>query len=129
MRCRNARRSSTLALSPRDPAYRGRYEGGPWQRDSAYHQGTTWPWLVGPFVDAWLKVYTDTGRWWELYQLSEKLVDLDDALQTWRHKHVITVERIIGGKRGTGGTEGVAYLRTTLNRRCFPELWSVRTRL
>jgi tryptophan 2,3-dioxygenase len=79
--------------------------------------------------DAWLEVYADTGRWWELYQLAEKLVDLDDALQTWRYKHVITVERIIGGKRGTGGTEGVAYLRTTLHRRCFPELWSVRTRL
>jgi tryptophan 2,3-dioxygenase len=79
--------------------------------------------------DAWLKVYTDTARWWDLYQLAEKLVDLDDALQTWRHKHVVTVERIIGGKRGTGGTEGVSYLRTTLNRRCFPELWTVRTRL
>lgn len=79
--------------------------------------------------DAWLAVYRDTQRYWELYQLAEKLVDLDDALLTWRHKHVLTVERIIGGKRGTGGTEGVGYLQRTLTRRCFPELWSLRTRI
>ena len=79
--------------------------------------------------DAWLAVYRDTRRYWELYQLSEKLVDLDDALLTWRHKHVLTVERIIGGRPGTGGTEGVSYLQRTLSRRCFPELWTVRTRL
>lgn len=79
--------------------------------------------------DAWLEVYRDTRRYWELYQLAEKLVDLDDALLTWRHKHVLTVERIIGGRPGTGGTEGVSYLQRTLSRRCFPELWTVRTRL
>ena len=79
--------------------------------------------------DAWLEVYRDTKRYWELYQLAEKLVDLDDALLTWRHKHVRTVERIIGGRPGTGGTEGVSYLQRTLSRRCFPELWTVRTRL
>lgn len=79
--------------------------------------------------DAWLEVYRDTARYWELYQLAEKLVDLDDALLTWRHKHVLTVERIIGRRRGTGGTEGVGYLQKTLERRCFPELWSLRTRL
>lgn len=78
---------------------------------------------------AWLQVYRDTDRWWALYQLAEKLVDLDDALVTWRHKHVVTVERIIGMKRGTGGTVGVAYLQETLSRRCFPELWSLRTKL
>ena len=78
--------------------------------------------------DAWLAVDRDTPRYWELYQLAEKLVDLDDALLTWRHKHVLTVERVIGGKRGTGGTEA-SYLQRTLQRRCFPELWSVRTRL
>ena len=49
-------------LSPRDPAYRGRYEGGPWQRDGAYHQGSAWPWLVGPFVDAWLAVRGDSAE-------------------------------------------------------------------
>jgi tryptophan 2,3-dioxygenase len=79
--------------------------------------------------DAWLAVYRDTQTYWELYQLAEKLVDLDDALLTWRHKHVLTVERVIGGKRGTGGTEGGGYLQRTLQRRCFPELWSLRTRL
>ena len=63
------------------------------------------------------------------YQLAEKLVDLDDALLTWRHKHVVTVERIIGRRRGTGGTEGAAYLASTLTKRCFPELWSLRTKL
>lgn len=78
---------------------------------------------------AWLEVYRDTERWWPFYQLAEKLVDLDDALLTWRHKHVVTVERIIGRRRGTGGTEGVAYLTETLQRRCFPELWSLRTKL
>jgi tryptophan 2,3-dioxygenase len=79
--------------------------------------------------DAWAQVYRDTARWWPLYQLAEKLVDIDDALATWRHKHVVTVERIIGLKRGTGGTAGVAYLRSTLERRAFPELWSLRTKL
>lgn len=78
---------------------------------------------------AWLTVYRDPQRWWSLYQLAEKLVDLDDALLTWRHKHVVTVERIIGRRMGTGGTDGVGYLTETLKRRCFPELWSLRTRL
>jgi tryptophan 2,3-dioxygenase len=78
---------------------------------------------------AWLEVYRDTQRYWELYQLAEKLVDLDDALVTWRHKHVLTVERIIGGRPGTGGTDGIGYLASTLRRRCFPELWSLRTKL
>ena len=76
---------------------------------------------------AWAEVYRDTGRWWPLYQLAEKLVDVDDALAGWRHKHVVTVERIIGLKRGTGGTAGVAYLQSTLGKRAFPELWSLRT--
>jgi tryptophan 2,3-dioxygenase len=78
---------------------------------------------------AWTEVYRDTARWWPLYQLAEKLVDIDDAFATWRHKHVITVERIIGLKRGTGGTAGVAYLQSTVGKRAFPELWSLRTRL
>jgi tryptophan 2,3-dioxygenase len=78
---------------------------------------------------AWLEVYRDPERWWDLYQLAEKLVDVDDAFATWRHKHVLTVSRIIGGKRGTGGTAGVAYLQQTLAKRAFPELWSLRTLL
>ncbi len=79
--------------------------------------------------DAWLAVYRDTAKYWALYQLAEKLIDLDDAFLTWRHKHVLTVERIIGRKRGTGGTEGVGYLQQTLTRRAFPEIWSLRTKL
>ena len=78
---------------------------------------------------AWAEVYREPGRWWPFYQLAEKLVDIDDALATWRHKHVVTVERIIGLKRGTGGTAGVAYLQSTLGKRAFPELWSLRTLL
>ncbi|MFC0588367.1 tryptophan 2,3-dioxygenase [Novosphingobium aquiterrae] len=78
---------------------------------------------------AFLEVYRDTQRYWELYQLAEKLVDLDDAMATWRHKHVLTVERVIGGKRGTGGTAGASYLQSTLGKRAFPELWSLRTAL
>jgi tryptophan 2,3-dioxygenase len=78
---------------------------------------------------AWLDVYRGTEKHWPFYQLAEKLLDLDDALLTWRHKHVLTVERIIGRKRGTGGTEGVGYLQQTLARRAFPEIWSLRTKL
>ena len=79
--------------------------------------------------EAWLAVYKDAERWFDLYQLAEKLVDIDDALAMWRHKHVLTVERIIGNKPGTGGSAGAAYLRSTLDKRAFPELWSMRTGL
>ena len=90
----------------------------------------TQPHAPHPAIEAaFLEVYRDTARYWELYQLAEKLVDLDDAMATWRHKHVLTVERVIGGKRGTGGTAGVSYLHTTLGKRAFPELWSLRTAL
>ena len=94
------------------------------------NRDVTQPYAPSEDVEAaWLEVYRDTERWWVLYQLAEKLVDLDDALLTWRHKHVVTVERIIGRRRGTGGTEGAAYLASTLTKRCFPELWSLRTKL
>ncbi len=94
------------------------------------NRDVTQPYTPSEAVEAaWLEVYRDTERWWILYQLAEKLVDLDDALLTWRHKHVVTVERIIGRRRGTGGTEGAAYLASTLTKRCFPELWSLRTKL
>ncbi|MBA3895892.1 MAG: tryptophan 2,3-dioxygenase [Sphingomonadaceae bacterium] len=79
--------------------------------------------------EGWLAVYRDPERWWPLYQLAEKLVDIDDAMAAWRHKHVLTVSRIIGGKRGTGGTAGVPYLESTLSKRAFPELWTLRTQL
>ena len=78
---------------------------------------------------AWLEVYRDADRWFDLYELAEKLVDIDDALAGWRHKHVLTVERIIGNKQGTGGSAGAPYLRATLEKRVFPELWSLRTEL
>ncbi len=78
---------------------------------------------------AWTIVYRDSERWFDLYQLAEKLVDIDDALAGWRHKHVLTITRIIGHKRGTGGSAGAAYLESTLTKRAFPELWSLRTSL
>src|SRR4051794_31318173 len=84
---------------------------------------------VEALAAAWLEVYRDADRWFELYQLAEKLVDLDDALAMWRHKHVLTVERIIGMRPGTGGSAGASYLRSTLDKRIFPELWSLRTDL
>jgi tryptophan 2,3-dioxygenase len=84
---------------------------------------------VDALAAAWLQVYRDADRWFDLYQLAEKLVDIDDALAMWRYKHVLTVERIIGNKRGTGGSAGAPYLRSTLDKRVFPELWSLRTEL
>jgi tryptophan 2,3-dioxygenase len=76
---------------------------------------------------AWLEVYRHTDRHWDLYELAEKLVDLDQRFQLWRFAHLKTVERIIGYKPGTGGTSGVSYLARALDLRFFPELWSVRT--
>jgi tryptophan 2,3-dioxygenase len=78
---------------------------------------------------AWVQVYRGTGQHWELYELAEKLVDLEDAFRQWRFRHVTTVERIIGAKRGTGGTSGVNYLRRVLEVVLFPELWRARTEL
>ena len=84
---------------------------------------------VAAIAAAWLQVYRDADRWFDLYELAEKLVDIDDALAGWRHKHVLTVERIIGNKQGTGGSAGAPYLRSTLDKRVFPELWALRTDL
>jgi len=78
---------------------------------------------------AWTAVYRDPARWWDLYELAEKLVDLEYHVQRWRFGHLKTVERIIGFKRGTGGTPGVAYLAGVMNHAFFPELLSVRTTL
>ena len=78
---------------------------------------------------AWLVVYRDPEHHWDLYQLGEKLTDLEDAFRVWRFKHVTTVERIIGFKRGTGGTSGVGYLRKMLDVVLFPEIWRLRTSL
>jgi tryptophan 2,3-dioxygenase len=80
-------------------------------------------------LNAWLMVYRDPTRYWELYELGEKLVDFEDYFRRWRFNHVTTVERIIGFKRGTGGTLGVSYLRKMLDVVLFPELWQIRTQL
>jgi tryptophan 2,3-dioxygenase len=80
-------------------------------------------------VEAWLVVYREPETHWDLYELGEDLLDLEDALRQWRLRHVTTVERIIGLKTGTGGTAGVPYLRERLHVVLFPELWDVRTEL
>ena len=77
----------------------------------------------------WVQVYRDTRAHWELYELAEKLVDLEDYFRRWRFNHVTTVERVIGLKRGTGGTGGVSCLRRMLEVVLFPELWDMRTEL
>ena len=76
---------------------------------------------------AWLAVYRDSTAHWDLYELAEKLVDLEYRFQQWRFAHMKTVERIIGFKRGTGGSSGVGYLQHVLGRGFFPELISLRT--
>jgi len=78
---------------------------------------------------AWLVVYRDPSAYWDLYQLGEELTDLEDTFRLWRFRHVTTVERVIGFKRGTGGTSGVSYLRRLLDVVLFPELWKARTEL
>lgn len=78
---------------------------------------------------AWLTVYRDTETYWDLYELAEKLLDVEDNFRRWRFNHLTTVERTIGFKRGSGGTSGAGYLRGALETVLFPELWEVRTRL
>ena len=80
-------------------------------------------------ANAWKEVYQNVDKYWNLYQLAEKLVDVEDWLQQWRFRHMKTVERIIGFKKGTGGSSGVNYLRHVLDHRFFPELWDLRTNL
>ncbi|MFM8516319.1 MAG: tryptophan 2,3-dioxygenase [Nevskiaceae bacterium] len=88
------------------------------------------PYAARPEVEAaWAEVYRDPQAHWDLYELAEKLVDVEHQFQSWRFSHMKTVERIIGHKRGTGGSSGVSYLVRALDLRFFPELWSVRTRL
>ncbi len=77
----------------------------------------------------WKQVYEAPGAHWQLYELAEKLMDLEDYFRRWRFNHVTTVERVIGLKKGTGGTGGVSYLRRMLDVVLFPELWTVRTEL
>jgi len=77
--------------------------------------------------EAWSQIYRDPAGHWDLYELAEKLVDLEYHFQRWRFGHLKTVERIIGFKKGTGGTPGVPYLEGVLKQAFFPELLSVRT--
>jgi len=76
---------------------------------------------------AWKTIYESSDKYWNLYELAEKLVDFEDYFRRWRFNHVTTVERVIGFKRGTGGTGGVQYLKKMLEVELFPELWRVRT--
>ncbi|GAA5512799.1 tryptophan 2,3-dioxygenase [Deinococcus carri] len=80
-------------------------------------------------LDAWLTVYRDPDRYWDLYELAEKLLDVEDNFRAWRFNHLTTVERTIGFKTGSGGTSGAGYLRRALGIVLFPELWQVRTAL
>ncbi|CAM8648838.1 TDO2 Tryptophan 2,3-dioxygenase (vermilion) [Comamonadaceae bacterium] len=90
----------------------------------------TQPYTASSEVEAaWLQVYRDPKAHWDLYQLAEELTDLEDAFRLWRFRHVTTVERVIGFKRGTGGTGGVSYLRKMLDVVLFPEIWTLRTAL
>ena len=80
-------------------------------------------------VEVWARVYRDPEQYWDLYELAEKLVDLEYHFQRWRFGHLKTVERIIGFKTGTGGTAGVPYLESVLKKGFFPELLAVRTEI
>jgi len=132
-------------LGIKDPKFLEFYEGGTEghrRLEAALEQPSLWDeanaalaragFAIGneeEIAAAWLAVYREADEHFELYQLAEKLVDIDDSLASWRHKHVVTVERIIGSKQGTGGSAGVAYLASTLTKRAFPQLWSLRTQL
>jgi tryptophan 2,3-dioxygenase len=98
----------------------------------ASHVERDWsrPYVQNDEVEAaWLTIYRDPTHHWDLYQLGEELTDLEDAFRLWRFRHVTTVERVIGFKRGTGGTSGVGYLRKMLDVVLFPEIWKLRTDL
>ncbi len=98
----------------------------------ASHTERDWtqPYAASDAVEqAWLQVYRHPREHWDLYQLGEEFADLEDAFRLWRFRHVTTVERVIGFKRGTGGTGGVSYLRRMLDVVLFPEIWLLRTHL
>lgn len=138
-------RELEFRLGIKDPSYLAHHEGGDEgaaRLRSALAQPSLWDEAVAAvgragldtgtdaaIAAAWLGVYRESETFFDLYQLAEKLVDIDDALAAWRHKHLLTVERIIGGKPGTGGSAGAPYLASTLAKRAFPLLWSLRTEL
>ena len=85
------------------------------------------PYEADPSVHAaWLKIYRDPEKYFELYELAEKLVDIEDAFQNWRFKHMYTVQRIIGSRQGTGGSSGVPFLKKAIDTSFFPELFAIR---
>ena len=138
-------RELEFRLGLKEPRYLDLHEGGSPGRarlEAALAEPSLWEQAIAALGRAgfdvssdeavaasWLAVYRDAERHFDLYGLAEKLVDLDDALAAWRHKHALTVERIIGMKPGTGGSAGVAYLRSTLDKRAFPALWALRTEI
>ena len=98
--------------------------------DALLTRDVSQPWQASDALEqAWGIVYRNPAEHWQAYELAEKLMDIEDHFRRWRFNHVTTVERVIGFKRGTGGTSGVAYLRRMLDVQLFPELWSVRTAL
>jgi tryptophan 2,3-dioxygenase len=98
--------------------------------DAVLARDVSLPYLSNPQVRAiWLDIYRHSEQHFELYELAEKLVDIEDRFQQWRFRHMKTVERIIGFKRGSGGSSGVGFLKSALERAFFPELWELRTEL
>ena len=96
--------------------------------EASLTRDVTQPYERNPdLVPALAQIYEDTERWWDAYDMCEKLVDVEEAFQLWRFRHMKTVERIIGYKAGTGGSSGVAFLRRALDRAFFPELIDVRS--
>jgi len=151
-------REMEFAAGLREPAYLDSYRGEPdladrlkrrlegptlglgWGRLLA-HRGFDFPELTpalpaaeadarrGRRMKALLSIYSDPDGHLDLYDLAEAMVEFDENLSMWRFRHIRMVERMIGHKQGTGGSEGVGYLQTTLAKKCFPELWEVRTHL
>lgn len=98
--------------------------------DSALNRDFSQPYQASESVlNAWLEIYQDSDKYFELYELAEKLLDIEDAFQQWRFKHMYTVQRIIGNKMGTGGSSGVSFLKKALDISFFPELFELRTHL
>ncbi|MDN5788638.1 tryptophan 2,3-dioxygenase [Pseudorhodobacter sp.] len=113
-----------------DEALRHLYRAGLPVPENVINRDLSQPWVANEGVQAvWETVYRDPETYWEAYEMAEKLVDFEDYFRRWRFNHVTTVERIIGFKRGTGGTSGVQYLRRMLDVVLFPELWQLRTTL
>ena len=113
-----------------DEALRAAHRAGLPVPEEVLTRDVSAPWIAHDGVEAaWRRVYADPETHWTLYDLAEKLVDFEDYFRRWRFNHVTTVERVIGLKRGTGGTGGVPYLRRMLEVELFPELWRLRTTL